>query len=159
MSIEIVKDYLAGFGLAERVIEFQESSATVEEAARDLGCEPARIAKTMAFQGPDGAFLVVLAGDARVDNPRFKAQFHTKASMVKPEDLVAQVGHPMGGVCPFALRPGVPVYLDESLRAFDPVYPAAGAPNNAVELHLDELEGLTGGQWVDVCKSPEPADA
>ena len=153
MSIEIVKDYLAGFGLAERVIEFQESSATVEEAARDLGCEPARIAKTMAFQGPDGAFLVVLAGDARVDNPRFKAQFHTKASMVKPEDLVAQVGHPMGGVCPFALRPGVPVYLDESLRRFDIVYPAAGTANSAVKLHLDELERASQARgWVDVCK-------
>ena len=159
MSIEIVKDYLAGFGLAERVIEFQESSATVEEAARDLGCEPARIAKTMAFQGPDGAFLVVLAGDARVDNPRFKAQFHTKASMVKPEDLVAQVGHPMGGVCPFALRPGVPVYLDESLRRFAEVYPAAGTAASAVELNLAELEQTSGASgWVDVCKGWRPEE-
>ena len=154
MSIEIVKDYLAGFGLAERVIEFQESSATVEEAARDLGCEPARIAKTMAFQGPDGAFLVVLAGDARVDNPRFKAQFHTKASMVKPEDLVAQVGHPMGGVCPFALRPGVPVYLDESLRRFDIIFPAAGTPRSAVRLTVPELEASVQNfaGWVNVGK-------
>ena len=154
MSIEIVKGYLAGFGLAERVIEFQESSATVEEAARDLGCEPARIAKTMAFQGPEGAFLVVLAGDARVDNPRFKAQFHTKASMVKPEDLVAQVGHPMGGVCPFALRPGVPVYLDESLRRFDIIFPAAGTPRSAVRLTVPELEASVQNfaGWVNVGK-------
>ena len=108
----------------------------------------------MAFQGPDGAFLVVLAGDARVDNPRFKAQFHTKASMVKPEDLVEQVGHPMGGVCPFALRPGVPVYLDESLRRFDIIFPAAGTPRSAVRLTVPELEASVQNfaGWVNVGK-------
>ena len=117
MSIEAVKEYLGRFGLADRVIEFEQSSATVEQAAQDLGCEPARIAKTMAFRGAQGAFLVVLAGDARVDNPRFKAQFHTKAAMVKPDELPAAVGHPMGGVCPFALRPGVPE-LEASVQNF-----------------------------------------
>ena len=156
MSIEAVKEYLGRFGLADRVIEFEQSSATVEQAARDLGCEPARIAKTMAFRGAQGAFLVVLAGDARVDNPRFKAQFHTKAAMVKPDELPAAVGHPMGGVCPFALRPGVPVYLDESLRRFDTVFPAAGTPRSAVRLGVPELEASVQNfaGWVQVGKLP-----
>ena len=154
MSIDRARAHLRALGMEERVLEFEVSSATVELAAAAVGCEPARIAKTMAFQGPDGAFLVVLAGDARVDNPRFKAQFHTKASMVKPEDLVAQVGHPMGGVCPFALRPGVPVYLDESLRRFDIIFPAAGTPRSAVRLTVPELEASVQNfaGWVNVGK-------
>ena len=160
MSIEIVKDYLAGFGLAERVIEFQESSATVEEAARDLGCEPARIAKTMAFQGPDGAFLVVLAGDARVDNHRFKEEFGEKARMIPADQVEALVGHAPGGVCPFALLPGVRTYLDESLRRFETVFPAAGSSNSAVEMTLAQLESCCGGfvKWADLCRGWREAE-
>lgn len=154
MSIESVRQYLAGFGLADRVMELAESSATVAEAAADLGCEEARIAKTMAFATPDGPVLVVMAGDARVDNPRFKALFHTKAVMVPPADLPGAVGHPMGGVCPFAIRQGVRVYLDESLRRFDIVYPAAGTGRSAVRLDLAELEKSVQNfaGWADVGK-------
>lgn len=154
MSIESVKAYLEPFGLAGRVIEFDASSATVAEAAADLGCEPARIAKTMAFRGAEGPFLVVLAGDAKVDNPRYKAQFHCKAAMVKPDALVAAVGHPMGGVCPFAVTEGVPVYLDESLRRFEVVYPAAGTARSAVRLRVPELEASVDhfAGWINIGK-------
>lgn len=154
MAIEEVKQYLAALGLGDRVIEFDQSSATVAEAAADLGCEPSRIAKTMAFRVGEGAVLVVMAGDARVDNARFKARFHTKAAMVRPEDLVGTVGHPMGGVCPFDVRPGVEVYLDESLRRFETVYPAAGNAASAVRLTIPELERAAHrfAGWVDVAK-------
>lgn len=160
MAIEEVKQYLAARGLADRVIEFDQSSATVAEAAADLGCEPARIAKTMAFRVGDGAALVVVAGDGRVDNARFKARFHTKASMIRPEELVEKVGHPMGGVCPFDVRPGVPVYLDESLRRFEIVYPAAGTAASAVRLTIPELEQAADhfGGWVDVAKGWREAE-
>lgn len=154
MSIERVKNYLAGYGLADRVIEFEQSSATVAEAAADLRCEPARIAKTMAFQIGGGPVLIVMAGDGKVDNPRYKARFHCKAAMIRPEELVEKVGHPMGGVCPFDVNPGVPVYLDESLRRFEVVYPAAGTAASAVRLSLPELEGAVQNfaGWVDVAK-------
>lgn len=161
MSIESVKAYLEPFGLAGRVIEFDASSATVAEAAADLGCEPARIAKTMAFRGAEGPFLVVLAGDAKVDNPRYKARFHCKAMMVHPEELVQAVGHPMGGVCPFAVADGVPVYLDESLRRFAEVYPAAGTASSAVRLTVAELEGCAQNfaGWVDIGKAWREGEA
>ncbi|MGN0984273.1 MAG: YbaK/EbsC family protein [Gemmiger sp.] len=161
MAIEQVKDYLAAFGLADRVIEFTQSSATVAEAAADLGCEPARIAKTMAFLTGEGPVLVVMAGDGKVDNARYKARFHTKASMIKPEELVALVGHPMGGVCPFDVRPGVPVYLDESLKRFEIVYPAAGNAASAVRLTIPELERACShfGGWVDVAKGWQEVQA
>lgn len=154
MSIASVKEYLTPFGLADRVIEFDASSATVAEAAADLGCAPARIAKTMAFLAEGRPLLVLMAGDAKVDNPRYKAQFHTKAAMIRPEQLVELVGHPMGGVCPFAICSGVPVYLDESLRRFDTVYPAAGTPQSAVRLTVPELERAVQNfaGWVDVAK-------
>ena len=153
MSIESVRENLAAKGLADRILEFEESSATVAEAARDLGCEPARIAKTMAFVTGEGPVLVVMAGDAKVDNPRYKAQFHCKAAMVKPDALVAAVGHPMGGVCPFAIsNPDVKVYCDVSMRRFDTVFPACGTPNSAIELSCDELFSISKSQkWVDVC--------
>ena len=137
MGTDKVKEYLANFGLADRVMEFKESSATVAEAAADLGCEPARIGKTMAFDVAGQPMLVVIAGDGKVDNAKYKAKFHCKACMIKPDELVVKVGHPMGGVCPFAVCPGVPVYLDESLRRFDIVYPPPspcrfrGAPGGA----------------------------
>lgn len=154
MSIASVKSYLAGFGLADRVIEFEQSSATVAEAAADLGCEPAHIAKTMAFDVAGQPTLVVLAGDAKVDNPRYKAQFHCKASMIRPEELVEKVGHPMGGVCPFAVKDGVPVYLDESLRRFAVIYPAAGTASSAVRLAVPELERAADhfAGWVNIGK-------
>ena len=153
MSIESVRENLAAKGLADRILEFEESSATVAEAARDLGCEPARIAKTMAFVTGEGPVLVVMAGDAKVDNPRYKAQFGTKAKMIPPAQVEQLVGHAVGGVCPFGVNEGVRVYLDESLRRFDIVYPAAGTSNSAVRLHLPELEKASEALgWVDVCK-------
>lgn len=158
MAIEEVRQYLAGLGLADRIMEFDASSATVAEAAEDLGCEPARIAKTMAFRVGEDPILIVMAGDGRVDNPRYKARFHTKAAMIRPEELVEAVGHPMGGVCPFAVRPGVQVYLDESLRRFDVVYPAAGTASSAVRLTVPELEHSVQNfaGWVDVAKGWRP---
>lgn len=158
MPIEQVKQYLAPMGLADRVIEFDASSATVAEAAADLGCEEARIAKTMAFLVDGHAVLIVMAGDGKVDNPRYKAQFHTKAAMIRPDDLVEKVGHPMGGVCPFAILPDVRVYLDESLKRFDIVYPAAGTASSAVRLTVPELESAVEhfSGWVDVAKGWRP---
>lgn len=158
MPIEQVKQYLAPMGLADRVIEFDASSATVAEAAADLGCEEARIAKTMAFLVDGHAVLIVMAGDGKVDNPRYKAQFHTKAAMIRPDDLVEKVGHPMGGVCPFAVHPDVKVYLDESLKRFDIVYPAAGTASSAVRLTVPELESAVQNfaGWVDVAKGWRP---
>lgn len=154
MSIESVREYLAPKGLADRVIEFEASSATVAQAAADLGCEEARIAKTMAFLVDGHAVLIVMAGDGRVDNSLYKAQFHTKAAMIHPDALVEKVGHPMGGVCPFAVNPDVRVYLDESLKRFDIVYPAAGTASSAVRLTVPELEGAVENfsGWVDLAK-------
>lgn len=158
MSIERVRAYLSEKGLADRVMEFDASSATVAQAAADLGCEEARIAKTMAFLVDGHAILIVMAGDGKVDNPRYKAQFHTKAAMIHPEELVEKVGHPMGGVCPFAVRPDVRVYLDESLKRFDIIYPAAGTASSAVRLTVPELEGAVEhfSGWVDVAKGWRP---
>ena len=158
MSIERVRAYLSEKGLADRVMEFDASSATVAQAAADLGCEEARIAKTMAFLVDGHAVLVVMAGDGKVDNPRYKAQFHTKAAMIRPDDLVEKVGHPMGGVCPFAILPDVRVYLDESLKRFDIVYPAAGTASSAVRLTMPELESAVEhfSGWVDVAKGWRP---
>lgn len=158
MSIERVREYLSEKGLADRVMEFDASSATVAQAAADLGCEEARIAKTMAFLVDGHAILIVMAGDGKVDNPRYKAQFHAKAAMIRPDDLVEKVGHPMGGVCPFAILPDVRVYLDESLKRFDIVYPAAGTASSAVRLTVPELESAVEhfSGWVDVAKGWRP---
>lgn len=158
MSIERVRAYLSEKGLADRVMEFDASSATVAQAAADLGCEEARIAKTMAFLVDGHAILIVMAGDGKVDNPRYKAQFHAKAAMIRPDDLVEKVGHPMGGVCPFAILPDVRVYLDESLKRFDIVYPAAGTASSAVRLTVPELESAVEhfSGWVDVAKGWRP---
>lgn len=155
MRVNEVKAHLDRFGLGQRYREFSTSSATVELAAQALHCEPGRIAKSLSIMTKEGPLVLVVMGTARLDNRKFKDRFHQKASFIPGSELEALVGHPQGGVCPFALPAGVPVYLDESLRTFDPVYPAAGAPNNAVELHLDELERITGGQWVDVCKNAD----
>ena len=153
MAVENVRRYLAAYGADRRVLEFDVSSATVALAAEALGCEPCRIAKSLALMTPDGPILVVAAGDAKIDNPRFKAQFNTKAKMLSPEETVSLIGHAVGGVCPFAVNEGVRVYLDESLRSFETVYPACGSSNSAIALSLDELERFSGClSWVDVCK-------
>lgn len=153
MSIEKVKAYFASVGLAERIQEFEVSSATVALAAEALHCEPARIAKTLSFAQGDGAILIVAAGDARIDNPKFKATFGMKAKMLSAEDAVRLIGHAVGGVCPFAVNDGVKVYLDESLKRFDLVYPAAGSSNSGIGLNIPELEEHSRfDSWVDVCK-------
>ena len=153
MSIERVRAFMQEHGMEHRILEFDVSSATVELAAVAVGCEPARIAKTLSFMVDGGPVLVVAAGDAKVDNRRFKEQFHTKARMLTPDEAVTLVGHAVGGVCPFAVNDGVRVYLDKSLRRFRTVYPACGSSSSAIELTLDELQQLSGGEWADVCKA------
>lgn len=153
MSVVQVKNYLEQWNLQDRVKEFEVSSATVELAAQAVGCEPARIAKTMSFMVNGKAVLIVLAGDVKIDNHKYKEQFHTKAVMIKMDQLEEFVGHPMGGVCPFDVKEGVDVYLDESLKRFDVVYPAAGSASSAVELTLPELlQASRSRGWIDVSK-------
>ena len=153
MSIEHVRHYFSHYHLAHRVLEFPVSSATVEEAAIALGTEEKRIAKTMSFEVAGIPTLVVMAGDARIDNAKFKAQFKVKANMLKGDDVLEKVGHPIGGVCPFAIKEGVAVYLDESLKRFDTVFPACGSRNSAIELNLSELEQYSGSlAWVHISK-------
>ena len=154
MSIEKVRAYFKPLGIEDRIREFDVSSATVELAAVAVGVEGARIAKSLSFKVEDKPIIIVVAGDAKVDNSRYKAQFHTKAKMLTPEEVVNLVGHAVGGVCPFAVNEGVKVYLDESLRRFETVFPACGSSNSAIELTLSELEQLSGGEWIDVCKLP-----
>jgi len=157
MSIEKVRTYLTQYGLDSRVLEFETSSATVELAAAAAGCEPARIAKSLSFLVDGKAILVVTAGDAKVDNVKYKAQFGTKAKMLSPDQVVEMVGHAVGGVCPFAINEGVAVYLDNSLRRFESVFPACGSSNSAIELTIPELEKSSRyTQWVDVCKNWAP---
>lgn len=157
MSVEQVKSFLQKAGFSDRYLEFAVSSATVELAAAAIGCEPERIIKTLAFKTKQGPVLVCACGGARVDNQKFKTAFGEKASFLKGEEVALLTGHPIGGVCPFALPANARVYLDESIRPYAPAYPAAGAPNNAVRLTPDELQQLTGAQWVDVCKAPQTA--
>lgn len=157
MSIEKGRAYFRSLGIEDRVREFDVSSATVELAAQALGVEGARIAKTFSFKRADGGCLLILAaGDARIDNPKFKAKFHTKAKMLTPDEVIEMVGHPVGGVCPFGINDGVEVYLDESLKRFETVFPAVGSASSAIELNLDELyEYSKALEWIDVCKLPE----
>ena len=158
MAIDRVRAYLRTFGAEERILEFPVSSATVALAAQALGCEEARIAKTLSFAQGEGCILVVAAGDAKVDNGKFKARFAMKAKMLSPDDAERLVGHAVGGVCPFGVNAGVPVHLDESLRRFETVFPACGSANSAIELTLDELERFSGAEsWVDVCKGWQEA--
>ena len=155
MSIEKGKAYFRQFGMEDRVMEFTVSSATVELAALAVGTEPARIAKTLSFLSGEGCILVLAAGDARIDNRKFKDCFGMKAKMPTPEQVLELVGHPVGGVCPFGINEGVAVYLDESLRRFTTVFPAVGSANSAIELNLEELERYSNAKaWVDVCKLP-----
>lgn len=153
MAIEKVKSYFSGLGIAERIREFDVSSATVELAAAALGCPAERIAKTLSFMVGENAVLIVTAGDAKIDNSKFKAQFHTKAKMLAFDEVEPLTGHAVGGVCPFAVKPGTEIYLDESLRRFETVFPACGSSNSAIELTLGELEQYSNAlSWIDVCK-------
>ena len=153
MSVEGVKKVLEAYGLLDAYREFPTSSATVELAAQAAGCEPGRIAKTLSFKTHEGPILVVVMGTARIDNRKFKDHFKEKAVFPKGEEVLELIGHPVGGVCPFAVRPGVRIFLDQSLKDFDPVYPAAGASNNAVCISLADLERVTGAEWIDVTKT------
>ncbi len=153
MSIEKVRKYFAAYGMENRILEFPESSATVELAAQALHCEPGRIAKSLSFLVEDKPILVIAAGDVKIDNSKYKARFGKKASMLKAEEVERLIGHGVGGVCPFAVNEGVTVYLDESLKRFETVFPACGSGNSAIELTIAELERFTGhAAWVDVCK-------
>lgn len=153
MSIEKVKAYFARYAMEDRILEFPVSSATVELAAEALHCQPCRIAKTLSFLVGETPVLIVAAGDAKIDNPKYKAQFGTKARMLTPEQVETLIGHAVGGVCPFGIQPGVTVYLDVSLKRFETVFPACGSSNSAIELTIPELEQYSGyTAWVDVCK-------
>ena len=156
MSIERVRAYFATLGIEGRIRELEASSATVELAAQALGCEGCRIAKTLSFMTADGPILVVAAGDVRIDNAKYKATFGMKAKMLSHEEAATLIGHAVGGVCPFAVNEGVRVYLDESLKRFETVFPACGSGNSAIELTIPELERYSGfAAWVDVCKPRE----
>lgn len=157
MSIERGRAYFRELGIEDRVQEFDVSSATVELAALALGVEGARIAKTLSFKLPEEKpILILAAGDARIDNRKYKEKFHTKAKMLTPEEVMEYIGHPIGGVCPFGINDGVDVYLDESLKRFTTVFPAVGSGNSAIELNLDELFLYSKAiEWIDVTKLPE----
>lgn len=153
MAFEQAREYLRQRGYAERITVFQTSSATVELAAQAIGTEPERIAKSLTFWGTDGPIMIVCAGDGRVDNKKFKEQFGRKAKMLTKEEVAEEIGHDVGGVCPFGIREGVKVYLDVSMKRFDRIYPACGSSNSMVDLTPEELEILCEGTaWVDICK-------
>jgi prolyl-tRNA editing enzyme YbaK/EbsC (Cys-tRNA(Pro) deacylase) len=153
MSVDKVREYFKQWNMEERIQEFDVSSATVELAAQALHCKPERIAKSITFKVDNNCVLIVAAGDAKIDNPKFKALFKTKAKMLKPDEVIEFVGHPVGGVCPFAVKDNVKVYLDVSLKRFNTVFPACGSSNSVIELTLDELEEYSNSiAWVDVCK-------
>ena len=156
MAIEKVREYFKGFGIEDRIREFEVSSATVALAAQALGCEEKRIAKTLSFDVNGEVVLIVAAGDAKVNNSKFKEFFHTKAKMLSFDEAEQRIGHAVGGVCPFAVNDGVKVYLDTSLERFETVYPACGSSNSAIELTLDELKKYSNAiSVIDVCKLPE----
>ena len=156
MSIEKVKAYFKEKGIEDRVREFDVSSATVELAAQALGCEGCRIAKSMSFKIDEKAIIIVTAGDVKIDNAKYKAKFQTKAKMLQFEDVEPMIGHRVGGVCPFAINDGVKVYLDESLKRFETVFPACGSSNSAAEFTPEELYKYSGAiGWIDIAKLPE----
>lgn len=156
MAIELVRDYFAKFEMEGKIQEYEASSATVELAAQALNVEPARIAKTLSFKKEDSCILVVAAGDTKIDNAKYKSTFGVKAKMLSPDEVLDQVGHAVGGVCPFGIPQDVLVYLDESLKRFDTVFPACGSSNSAIELTCEELYTYANSQqWVDVCKGWE----
>lgn len=156
MSIERVKTYFEKYGIEDRILEFQVSSATVELAAAALHCEPQRIAKTLSFLVNEKVVLICTAGDAKIDNSKYKAQFGTKAKMLSGDQVEELTGHAIGGVCPFGIKEGIDVYLDISLKRFETVYPACGSSNSAIELTIPELEKYSNpAGWIDVCKGYE----
>ena len=156
MAIEKVRDYFKQWNIETRILEFQTSSATVELAAQAVGCAPERIAKTLSFKLAEKCVLIVTAGDARIDNSKFKAHFKTKAKMLSAEEVEHLVGHGIGGVCPFAVNSNVDIYLDDSLKRFETVFPACGSSNSAIELSCDELFRYSEAKkWIDVCKNKE----
>ncbi len=159
MSIEAVKSYFSQFEIADRIMEFEESSATVELAAVAVGCEPQRIAKSLSLILEDKPIIIVVSGEAKIDNKKYKEQFHAKAKMIPFDQVESLIGHAPGGVCPFGIKPDVTVYLDESLRRFETVFPAAGSSNSAIELNMEELEkyAVSAG-WVNVCKGWEESE-
>ena len=151
--IEKVREYFREFGIEDRILEFELSTATVALAAEAVGCEPNRIAKTLSFMTKEGPILILAAGLARIDNKKYKAQFAEKATMLTPDQAIELIGHAVGGVCPFGIKEGVRVYLDESLRAFETVYPACGSPNSAIRLTIPELEKYSNSLgFIDVTK-------
>jgi prolyl-tRNA editing enzyme YbaK/EbsC (Cys-tRNA(Pro) deacylase) len=153
MAIEKVKEYFKQWDMEDKILEFEVSSATVELAAQAVGCEPKRIAKTLSFMVNEKVILIVVAGDARIDNSKYKAQLLTKAKMISPEKVMDLTGHGVGGVCPFGINEGVTVYLDESLKRFKSVFPACGSSSSAIELSMEELEKYSNySSWIDVCK-------
>ena len=159
MSIERAREYLRQYGMEDRVRETELSSATVELAAEALGCEPARIAKTLSFLVNEEAVLIVAAGDTKVDNAKYKHFFGVKAKMLSPDQVEEMIGHAIGGVCPFGIKEGVKVYLDASLKRFETVFPACGSSNSAIELTIPELEKYAAPcEWVDVCKGWQPEE-
>ena len=152
MSIEKGRAYFRKFGIENRIIEFDVSSATVDLASKALGVDGCRIAKTLSFKSADGCLLILAAGDARIDNHKFKSFFHMKAKMLSAEEVDQMIGHPVGGVCPFGIDPEIPVYLDVSLQRFNTVFPAVGSASSAIELDLDELFRYSNArEWIDVC--------
>lgn len=157
MSIEKVKDYFKGYGIEDKILEFPVSSATVELAAKALNTEGCRIAKTLSFSVNDSPILIVTAGDAKIDNKKYKAFFGAKAKMLSFDEVEEKIGHAVGGVCPFAINDGVKAYLDESIKRFETIFPACGSSNSAIELTPDELEKYSSSfiEWIDVCKLPE----
>ena len=156
MSIEKVKQYFSTLGIENRIQEFSVSSATVELAAKALNCEGARIAKTISFMLDDKAILIVTAGDAKIDNAKYKAYFGKKAKMLTPDEAIELIGHAVGGICPFATKDTSKIYLDVSLKRFETVFPACGSSNSAIELTIPELETYSNFvSWIDVCKNWE----
>jgi len=156
MAIEKVREYFSQWGMEDRILEFDVSSATVELASQAVGCEPKRIAKTLSFMVDGKPILIVVAGDARIDNAKYKAQFSAKAKMLAPDQVLELVGHAVGGVCPFGIPDDVMVYLDKSLKRFETVFPACGSSNSAIELSIEELEKYSNySAWVDVCRGWE----
>lgn len=156
MAIEDVREYFKKQNMDDRIREFEVSSATVELAARALHCEPRRIAKTLSFKVKDNAILIVTAGDAKIDNAKYKSRFAVKAKMLTPDEVVELIGHSVGGVCPFSVKEGIVVYLDKSLKRFETVFPACGSSNSAIELSIPELEEHSSYyEWIDVCKDWE----
>lgn len=156
MAIEKVREYFKTWGIQDKILELDASSATVELAAQAVGCEPERIAKTLSFMVGEKAILIVAAGDTKIDNQKYKAQFSTKAKMLTPDEVIDLIGHAVGGVCPFGINDGVIVYLDDSLKRFKTVFPACGSSNSAIELTIDEIEKYSSySSWVNVCKGWE----